>query len=99
MPVILPLTSALNFTPSSTAAVSACAGFAGVADDAQMVHATQVLLAGVTALDAAEAGPVPTALVADTVNVYAVPLVRPVTVAVVAGGLPLTVVGVCAVDP
>jgi hypothetical protein len=55
--------------------------------------------AGVTAEEAAEAGPVPTALVADTVNVYAVPLVRPVTVAVVAGGLPLTVVGVWAVEP
>ena len=54
---------------------------------------------GVTAFDAAEAGPVPTALVADTLNVYAVPLVSPVTVAVVAGGLPVTVVGVCAVAP
>ena len=52
-----------------------------------------------TELEAAEAGPVPTALVADTVNVYAVPLVSPVTVAVVAGGLPATVVGVCAVVP
>jgi hypothetical protein len=34
---------------------------------------------GVTLLDAVEAGPVPTELVAVTVNVYAVPLVRPVT--------------------
>jgi hypothetical protein len=49
--------------------VSAIAGFAGVADDAQIVHAAQVTGAGVTAADAAEAGPVPTALVADTVNV------------------------------
>lgn len=39
---------------------------------------------GVTAEDADEADPVPTALVAVTVNVYAVPFVRPVTVAVVA---------------
>ena len=39
--------------------------------------------AGVTALDAAEAGPVPTALVAMTLSVTPVPLVRPVTVAVV----------------
>ena len=54
---------------------------------------------GVTAFDAAEAGPVPTALVAVTVKVYAVPLVSPVTVVVVAGGLPVTVVGVCAVVP
>jgi len=36
---------------------------------------------GVTAVDAAEAGPVPAALVAVTVNVYEVPLLRPVTVA------------------
>jgi hypothetical protein len=35
---------------------------------------------GVTLLLAALAGPVPTLLVAVTVNVYAVPLVRPVTV-------------------
>ena len=36
--------------------------------------------AGVTLLDAADADPVPTLLVAVTVNVYAVPLVSPVTV-------------------
>ena len=41
----------------------------------------------------------PTLLVAVTVNVYAVPLVRPVTVALVTGGVPLTVVGVWAVEP
>jgi hypothetical protein len=35
---------------------------------------------GVTEFDAAEAGPGPTPLVAMTVNVYAVPLVRPITV-------------------
>ena len=39
------------------------------------------------------------ALVAATVKVYAVPLVRPVTVVVVAGGDPLTVVAVWAVAP
>lgn len=44
---------------------------------------------GVTALDAAEAGLVPTALVATTLSVTAVPLVRPVIVAVVT--LPATV--------
>src|SRR5438270_7423851 len=42
---------------------------------------------GVTLLEGAEAAPVPTALVAVTVNVYVVPLVRPVTVAVV-GAVP-----------
>jgi hypothetical protein len=51
--------------------------------------------AGVTELDADDAGPVPTELVADTVNVYAVPFVSPVTVA----GLPDTVVVACAVEP
>ena len=56
-------------------------------------------VAGVTALDAAEAGPVPTALVAATVKVYAVPFVNPDTVVEVAGGLPDTVTGVCAVTP
>ena len=37
-------------------------------------------VAGVTLFEAADGGPVPIALVAVTVNVYAVPLVRPVTV-------------------
>src|SRR3954452_14134064 len=99
MPVILPLTSALTFTPTSSAAESEMLGFAGVAEDAQIVQAAHVRAAGVTLLDAVEVGPVPTALVAETVNVYAVPLVSPVTVVVVAGGLPVTVVGVCGVDP
>ena len=54
---------------------------------------------GVTALDAAEDGPVPTALVAATVKVYAVPLLKPLTVVVVAGGLPVTVTGDKAVAP
>ena len=40
-------------------------------------------VAGVTAADGADAGPVPTTLAAVTVKVYAVPLVSPVTVAVV----------------
>ena len=40
---------------------------------------------GVTGVEAAEAGPVPTELAAVTVKLYAVPLVRPVTVQVTAG--------------
>ena len=55
--------------------------------------------AGVTVADGADAGPVPTALVAVTVNVYAVPSVSPVTVAVVAGGVPVTVLDAWAVLP
>jgi hypothetical protein len=39
---------------------------------------------GVAAADAAEAGPVPDAFVAVTVNVYAVPFVSPLTVQEVA---------------
>jgi hypothetical protein len=38
-----------------------------------------VRAAGVTLFDAADAGPVPAALLAVTVNVYAVPSVRPAT--------------------
>ena len=97
--MIVPFTSALNFTPSSTEEVSESLGVVGVAVDGQMVQAVQAVAVGVTAFEAADAGPVPTALVAATLNVYAVPLVRPVTLAVVAGGLPVTVVGVCAVVP
>ena len=36
-------------------------------------------VAGVTAFEGADGGPVPTAFVAVTVNVYDVPLVKPVT--------------------
>ena len=43
-----------------------------------------VTACGVNAALAAESAPVPTALVAATLNVYAVPFVRPVTVRVVA---------------
>ena len=42
--------------------------------------------AGVAGADGADAAPVPMALVAVTVNVYGVPLVRPVTVHVVVAG-------------
>jgi hypothetical protein len=54
---------------------------------------------GVTDAEGAESGPEPTALVALTRKVYAVPLARPVTVVDVAGGDPETVFGVCALVP
>ena len=54
---------------------------------------------GVTGDDAADGADVPTAFEAVTVNVYAVPLLSPVTVAVVEGGLPETVTGAKAVPP
>ena len=89
----------MNFTPISVELGSPSSGVDGTTDDGQRVHAEQLAAAGMTAFDSAEAGPVPTALVADTLNVYAVPLVSPVTVTLVSGGLPVTVVGVCAVVP
>jgi hypothetical protein len=47
------------------------------------VGAPGTVFAGTTAFDAPEEAPVPAALVAVTVKVYEVPLVRPVTVQVV----------------
>ncbi len=57
----------------------ACASPA-VAETAVGTPGTVGAAVGVTAGDAAEAGLVPTALVAVTVNVYDVPSVKPVTV-------------------
>src|SRR5262249_15408651 len=54
---------------------------------------------GITALDGAEAGPVPTALVADPVKLWLGRWVSPLPRAEPAGGLPVTVTGVCAVEP
>jgi hypothetical protein len=63
-------------------------------------------VAGVTLFDAADAGPVPIALVAVTVKVYVVPFVKPVTVigldapvAVMLPGLEVTVYEVIALPP
>ena len=52
-----------------------------------------------TEFDGADDGPVPTELVADTVNVYAVPGVRLLTLALVTGGALLTTTGVWAAEP
>jgi hypothetical protein len=54
---------------------------------------------GVTALDGADGGDVPTAFVAVTVKEYACPFVRPVTVVEVTGGVPVTTVTGWAVAP
>jgi hypothetical protein len=54
---------------------------------------------GVTALEGAEGGLLATPLFAETVKVHVVPFVSPVIVAVLAGGDPLTTVGVWAVEP
>ena len=50
-------------------------------------------------LEAAETAPLPAGLTACTLKVYAVPWVRLLIVALVTGGVPVTVVGVWAVDP
>ena len=54
---------------------------------------------GVTALDAAESGPVPLPLAAWTLNVYDVPASRSPTFTEVAGGMPVTVTVGCAAEP
>jgi hypothetical protein len=82
----------LNFTPTSIELPSPESTIDGVPK-------SKIVSCGVTALDAPDAGPVPPPFVAATVNVYAVPFVRPVTLALVAGGEPVTVVGVWAVEP
>jgi hypothetical protein len=51
-------------------------------------------VAGVTLLEAAEAAPVPTPLVAVTVKVYGVPLLSPLTVRGLPAPLPVTPPGV-----
>jgi type IV pilus biogenesis protein CpaD/CtpE len=62
MPVIAPSYSALNLTPSSTDVVSPESTSVGVAK-------SKIVACGVTASDAADAGPVPTSFVAVTLNV------------------------------
>lgn len=62
-------------------------------------EATGMRASGVTGTDGADAGPVPASLVADTVNVYATPFVRPLTIPLSAGGDPITVLPTSAVAP
>src|SRR5437764_10455235 len=90
MPVIVPLVSAVNLTPSSTAELSPEATVAGVAK-------SKMVSAGVTAFDAADAIRVTSVLVVETCTVSVVPLVSPVTVADVADPLE-TCTGVPAVE-
>src|SRR6478672_13532225 len=99
MPVTCPLTSEVNLVPSSVELVSPWSGVLGTVEAGQIVHGVHETACGVTGLEAAESGPVPIALVAETLKVYVVPLVRPVTETVESGGLPLTLTAVCAVVP
>jgi hypothetical protein len=70
--------------PSDTGAVQDTTAWAFPATADTAVGAPGVVI-GVTLLEAADAGLVPTRFVAATVNAYAVPLVKPVSVALVAG--------------
>jgi hypothetical protein len=93
-----PLVSVVKTIPRLTAVVSPELTVAGVVVP-KMLHGHCNDASGVTTFDGAEAGPEPAELLASTVKVYAVPLVSPVTVAEVAGGVPTTVTGVPAVEP
>jgi hypothetical protein len=57
---------------------------------------TEFVACGVTAFDCAEAGPEPFGFDAVTVNVYVVPFARPLMLALVGAGVPVTVEGVWA---
>jgi hypothetical protein len=57
------------------------------------------VVVGVTAFEAADGALLPTLFDAVTLNVYVVPFARPFTTVDVDGGAPVTVVGVCAVEP
>jgi hypothetical protein len=74
-----------------------------VADAGAAVAMTAVgapgAIAGVTMLEGAESGPVPTPFTAVTTKLYEVPFVSPFTVNDVAGGEPFTVMGVSGVVP
>jgi hypothetical protein len=86
-------------TACENVAVGAVPTSTPVAPEAGVTLVTVGGALGVTLLDGEDSGPVPVTLVADTVKVYVVPLLSPLTVVVVAGGLPVTVVGVCAFEP
>ena len=87
-----PEEEAVKVTPNSTDEVSPESMF-----PATGAMKSKIVSSGVIAGDAADAGPIPLAFDAVTVNVYAVPLVSPVTVVLVAEAPAET--GVPAVDP
>jgi hypothetical protein len=90
--IVLPPLLLGALQPTSAECVAGVAlAFVGAAGGAAPV--------GVTEFDGAETGPDPLALEAWTVKVYAVPEARPATVVLVAGGLPVTVVAACALEP
>jgi hypothetical protein len=94
MPVIDPLVSAVNFTPSSAEELSPESTSAD-----EGAEKSKIVSSGVTAGLADDAGPDPIPFVAVTVKVYDVPLLSPVTTAEVADGLPTTTGDPAAVPP
>ena len=74
----------IELPPLEVGAVHATVACALPVVASTLVGTPGTVATGVTAADADDAVPVPIAFVAVTVNVYAVPSVSPVTVAVVA---------------
>src|SRR3954447_255700 len=94
-----PSVSVKNRMPSSSAAPSFESIVAGtVVPNSEHGHAGAVAV-GVATFDAIESALEPAAFEARTTKVYVVPLVRPLTNVVVAGGVPFTVLAVCGVAP
>jgi hypothetical protein len=85
-PAKLVLNAGVDTVPTPSAATVRSTAMGGVGE-------------GVTALDGADDALLPMLFEATTVNVYVVPFVSPFTTVDVEGGVPVTVVGVCAVAP
>jgi hypothetical protein len=81
------------------AAVNARLATPGLWAETCCTNAALTVAVGVTVFEGDDGGLLPIAFLAVTVNVYAVPLTRPLMVAPVAGGEPETVVAVWAVVP
>ena len=97
--MIVPFTSDVNFTPSSVDAGVGLVGVDGVADDGQIVHADATHRRGGDRVRRRRSRARADGVRGRHRERVGVPLVSPLTVALVAGGFPVTVVGVCAVVP
>jgi hypothetical protein len=94
-----PLVSVVKLTPRLTELLSPASTVDGAADPKMLHGQCGAVPSGVARFDTGDGGPVPTPFVAVTVNVYVVPFVSPLTVAVGAGGEPVMVAGFWAVLP
>ena len=75
----------IELPPLDAGAVHETVAWAAPPPLAETAVGASATVMGVMLLEAADAGLVPTRFVAATVNAYAVPLVKPVSVALVAG--------------